>query len=193
MSKVLILFLFVIGFAAVSVEAQTKTDPPKFKEGAKYSDVRAQMIEAGWIPFRSKASDICSGEDERCNNYPEMEACAGTGLGNCRYLWKKDSKTVVIFTIGESPVYNGQDLLKAEQMDAADRDDTTFRGGAVVHTPPTNIRQSPDGKILCVIKEKKQIIVDGTTNISDKDGEWIMTKACGKPGVVHTSQIVMAN
>ncbi|NJM52456.1 MAG: hypothetical protein HC846_03105 [Blastocatellia bacterium] len=151
------------------------------------------MIKAGWTPFKSKDADECRGDDERCKDFPEMEACAGTGLGNCRYLWKKGGRTLAIFTIGDSPVYDGQDFVKAKEQSEADKNDTSWRGGALVHTPPSNVRESPAGKVICVIREKKTIMVQGSTNITDDDGEWIRTTACSKPGVIHSSQINMGN
>lgn len=166
---------------------------PKFKKGDEYKSVREKLIKAGWTPFKSKEADKCLEGDERCQDFPEMEACAGTGLGNCRYLWKKGSKTLAIFTIGDSPIYDGQEFVKSTQQSEADREDTTWKGGALVHTPPTNVRESPSGKVICVIREKKKIIVDGSTNITDDNGEWIRTNACGKPGVIHSSQINMGN
>lgn len=176
----------------VNVNKQTD-EMPKFKKGDAYKSVREKLIKAGWTPFKSKEADKCLEGDERCQDFPEMEACAGTGLGNCRYLWKKGSKTLAIFTVGDSPVYDGQEFVKPSMQSEADKDDTEWKGGALVHTPPTNVRESPGGKVICVIREKKKIIVDGSTNITDDNGEWIRTNACGKPGVIHSSQINMGN
>lgn len=97
-------------------EIKTKSgELPKFKEGEEYKSVREKLINAGWKPFTSPDADKCFGDDERCKDYPEMEACAGTGLGNCRYTWQKDSKTLLIFTVGDTPVYDGQELKKDEK------------------------------------------------------------------------------
>ena len=87
-------------------------DAPKFEKGENYKSVREKLLKAGWQPFKSADAQPCSGDDPRCKNYPEMESCAGTGLGNCRYLWKREAKTLVIFTIGEDPVYDGQEFEK---------------------------------------------------------------------------------
>ena len=166
---------------------------PKFAKGDPYKSVREKLIKAGWTPFKSKEAVECRGDDERCVGFPEMEACAGTGLGNCRYLWKKGGRTLAIFTIGDSPVYDGQDFVKAQEQSEADKNDKSWRGGALVHTPPSNVRESPGGKVICVIREKKTITVNGSTNITDDDGEWIRTNACGKTGVIHSSQIYLGN
>lgn len=168
-------------------------ETPKFKKGEPYKSVREKMIKAGWTPFKSKEAQTCDGEDERCKDFPEMEACAGTGLGNCSYLWKKGGKTLAIYTISDSPIYDGQSFIKGKQQSEADKNDTSWQGGAVVHTPPSNVRESPGGKVICVIREKKMIQVQGSTNITDDDGEWIRTNACGKSGVIHSTQINIAN
>jgi hypothetical protein len=86
---------------------------PKFAKGEAYKSVREKLIKAGWTPFKSKDADECRGDDVRCKDFPEMEACAGTGLGNCRYLWKKNNKTLAIFTIGETPSYSDQEFVKS--------------------------------------------------------------------------------
>lgn len=172
---------------------KTADEMPNFAKGEGYKSVREKLIKAGWTPFKSKEADECFGDDERCRDFPEMESCAGTGFANCRYLWKKSNKTLVIFTVGEKPEYDGQEFQKPDERNPADREDTAWRGGALVHTPPTNIRESPGGKVICVIREEKLINVNGSTNITDEDGEWIRTDACGRPGVVHSSQINIAN
>lgn len=93
---------------------------PKFEKGEAYKSVREKLIKAEWKPFTSPDADKCYGDDERCKDFPEMESCAGTGLGNCRYVWKKDGKTLLIFTVGDSPVYDGQDLQQDEKTASSD-------------------------------------------------------------------------
>jgi hypothetical protein len=44
--------------------------------------------------------------DSRCQGRPEMEACAGTGMANCKFLWKKEGKITAICTVGEDAVYD---------------------------------------------------------------------------------------
>lgn len=54
----------------------------------------------------------------------------------------------------------------------------------VVFDPPSYIRKSPNGKILCTIKELRAIELHGGITT---DG-WLFTSACGG-GVIHKSQI----
>jgi hypothetical protein len=71
--------------------------------------------------------------------------------------------------------------------------DTEIWNGDIwqVHNPPSNVRVSPDGKILCTISKKTKINLRGTSNIKDKNGEWLYTDVCGKIGFIHSSQIQM--
>lgn len=55
--------------------------------------------------------------------------------------------------------------------------------------PPSNVRTAPDGKILCTITKKDVINLRGTSNIKDKNGEWLYTDYCGKIGFIHSSQV----
>jgi serine/threonine protein kinase, bacterial len=54
---------------------------------------------------------------------------------------------------------------------------------ATIFTPPTNIRESPDGKILCVINKKLTINTYGVNNL------WYKTDVCGAMGVVQAEQL----
>lgn len=86
---------------------------PKFKKGESYAKVRVKMLKANWKPFHASDSDECINGDVRCAGRPEMHVCAGTGLANCEFLWKRGGKTVSIFTIGEfKAVYDGYEFQK---------------------------------------------------------------------------------
>ena len=100
----LILIVF-ISFAQVCV-AQT-TDLPRFEKHESYSGIRIKMLKLGWKPHHAKDADTCLEGDTHCVGRPEMEACAGTGLGNCRFLWKKRGQTVAICTVGDEASYDG--------------------------------------------------------------------------------------
>jgi hypothetical protein len=76
------------------------------KKGESYRSIRAKMIKAGWKPLHAPDADVCQAGDKRCAGRPEMQSCAGTGMANCRFLWKRKGKTVVILTVGETAVYD---------------------------------------------------------------------------------------
>ncbi len=54
---------------------------------------------------------------------------------------------------------------------------------ATVFDPPSNVRVSPNGAVLCSIPNRRTINVYGST------GSWYYTDACGDMGVIHSSQI----
>lgn len=101
----------VLSIAVLASFATAQTGLPRLKKGESYRSVRAKMIKAGWKPFHSPDADKCAAGDKRCEGRPEMESCAGTGLGNCKFLWKRRGKTVAVFTIGEGNAkYNGHEF-----------------------------------------------------------------------------------
>ncbi len=54
---------------------------------------------------------------------------------------------------------------------------------AFVYDPSSNVRATPNGRILCSIDTRMYI------NIYGQLGDWYDTDACGEPGVIHISQI----
>jgi hypothetical protein len=56
-------------------------------------------------------------------------------------------------------------------------------GKAFVIDPPSNVRTSPNGNILCSIKTSTTINVYGSVN------SWYYTDVCGRIGLIHSSQI----
>lgn len=100
-----------------SVVAPSKQDmtgnTPSFDKGESYTSIRTKMLSAGWTPFRSPDADSCSDGDVRCKDRPEMEACAGTGMANCRFLWKKDGRTLAIATVGEDTAFDNSEAIGA--------------------------------------------------------------------------------
>lgn len=80
---------------------------PAFKVGEDYkSNVRVKMLKASWETYHSPDADQCGSGDSTCDEFPEMEACAGTGLGNCKFLWKRAGKLVAIFTVDVPQVFS---------------------------------------------------------------------------------------
>lgn len=104
------LFISLLLSGNVIADTQnTQTQAPAFEEGDDYANVRLKMIEAGWEPYHAEDADQCGQSDDRCQGRPEMEACAGSGLGNCRFLWRKDSEQIAICTVDAGPaVYDGR-------------------------------------------------------------------------------------
>ncbi|WP_107667788.1 SH3 domain-containing protein [Cyanothece sp. BG0011] len=54
---------------------------------------------------------------------------------------------------------------------------------AVVFEPPSNVRMTPNGRIICSVNQVKPINIYGSEN------GWYVTDACGQMGYIHQSQI----
>jgi hypothetical protein len=54
---------------------------------------------------------------------------------------------------------------------------------ALVFDPPSNVRATPNGEILCSVEASTYI------NIYENSGSWYRTDACGQIGVIDSSQI----
>ncbi|HEY9698801.1 MAG TPA: hypothetical protein V6D10_16170 [Trichocoleus sp.] len=54
---------------------------------------------------------------------------------------------------------------------------------AVVFAPPSNVRVSPNGEVLCAVRSRTTIDTYGSI------GDWYYTNVCGQMGVIHSSQI----
>lgn len=59
----------------------------------------------------------------------------------------------------------------------------TYLGEAKVFDPPSNVRATPNGAILCSVTSTGKIPIQG------KDGVWYRTDYCGSPGYIHKSQV----
>lgn len=81
---------------------------PHLKAGDDYKSVRTKMLKAGWRPFHAKDAQACDEGDVICKKRPEMYACAGTGLGECKFLWQKEGKIIGICTTDDPPNYYGK-------------------------------------------------------------------------------------
>lgn len=60
---------------------------------------------------------------------------------------------------------------------------------ALIIDPPTNIRATPNGRIVCVISSRTIVGIINTPSIADKNGVWYRTNACGGSALVHSSQV----
>jgi hypothetical protein len=56
-------------------------------------------------------------------------------------------------------------------------------GVAIVHDPPSNVRDRPNGASQCTIESRRTIRVGQTS------GDWYETTACGGKGFIHRSQL----
>lgn len=58
-------------------------------------------------------------------------------------------------------------------------------GGQIVRVidPPSNIRATPNGRVICTLPDRMNI------QVFDAVGSWYRTNACGQSGYIHSSQI----
>jgi hypothetical protein len=67
-------------------------------QGTPYLMTRSAILSDGWTPAASK--EDCKVSD-LCDLFPEAEVCAGTGVAPCVMIWKRDGKTLTVYTVGE--------------------------------------------------------------------------------------------
>ncbi len=86
--KKVIPFSFVFSFLFLLKSTPIIALPlPSFYQGMPYGEARQKMLELGWqVPLINNSQD-CQSMVEICKNYPEVEACSGTGLGFCLFVF----------------------------------------------------------------------------------------------------------
>lgn len=81
--------------AAVAAEALPKL------AGQDYGKARAALLRQDWRPVALPDADQCMAGDRRCAGRPEMYVCAGTGLGQCVFVWRRKAVVIDVMTEGE--------------------------------------------------------------------------------------------
>ena len=76
---------------------------PTLKKGSPYASARATLTKQNYKPVRSDGSGCRFGREDVCKAYPEAETCAGTGLGNCLFVWRRGQQVIEVMTTGEEP------------------------------------------------------------------------------------------
>jgi len=56
-------------------------------------------------------------------------------------------------------------------------------GAAIIFDPPSNIRSTPNGNILCSVTSRGSIPIQG------REGDWYRTDYCGSMGYIHKGQV----
>jgi len=97
-------FFAVLGFFMIMLSPLANAQgAPKFKKGTDYAKIRTKLLNTGWKPARMPDADKpLEGEWE----YPETDACSGSGLGYCRFVWEKNGKHLVVITVGAPPAFS---------------------------------------------------------------------------------------
>lgn len=98
MRPIIIFVAALMSCAAVAVEKL-----PTFPKNTDYREARRSLIALGYKPVTLPDSDRCAPGDGRCQGYPEMNSCAGTGLGQCLFVWRSPTNALIeIVTVGEN-------------------------------------------------------------------------------------------
>jgi hypothetical protein len=80
--------------------------------------------------------------------------------------------------------------LDEKKKQAAQTPASSSATTAVIIDPPTNIRATPNGAVLCVARTRGAVVnILGSTGVYDNNGSWYYTDYCGRQGVIHSSQI----
>jgi len=75
---------------------------PSFPKNTDYREARRSLIALGYTPVKMPDADTCMKGDGRCEGFPEMTSCSGTGLGYCLFTWKSRTDALIeIVTVGE--------------------------------------------------------------------------------------------
>lgn len=69
--------------------------------GQDYGKARAALLRQNWQPVALPDADSCMAGDKRCTGRPEMYVCAGTGLGQCVFVWRRKATMIDVMTEGE--------------------------------------------------------------------------------------------
>ncbi|MCP4559145.1 MAG: hypothetical protein GY873_13145 [Bosea sp.] len=69
--------------------------------GQDYGKARAALLRHEWRPVALPDADQCMAGDKRCAGRPEMYVCAGTGLGQCVFVWRRKAVVIDVMTEGE--------------------------------------------------------------------------------------------
>jgi len=77
---------------------------PTFKKGTPYESARKALLSSGWQPVPPSGESPCEAGDDSCEKMPELQSCAGTGEGNCLFLWRRDGTVIAVFSISDPPL-----------------------------------------------------------------------------------------
>ena len=110
-------------------------------------------------------------------------------LGNERVESEADCSGGTWTTFPEGKVNRPQSQATQNMLNAVcnrqapDSGVTSRAGTAIVFDPPSNVRVSPNGEILCSVKEKTTISIYGSS------GSWYKTDVCGSMGFIQAQQL----
>lgn len=87
--------------ALLAVSTARAAEPLPKLVGQDYGKARAALLRQNWQPVALPDADSCMAGDKRCTGRPEMYVCAGTGLGQCVFVWRRKATMIDVMTEGE--------------------------------------------------------------------------------------------
>lgn len=74
---------------------------PTLRSGQDYGKVRQSLLAQEWKPETLPGAEACGADDKRCAGRPEVFVCAGTGMANCLFTWRRRGTVIEVSTVGE--------------------------------------------------------------------------------------------
>lgn len=94
---------------------------PSFRKDMAYSELRVQLLQAGWLPLRNpKCWDNIGGDAQVCNLLPEVDSCSADGYCSMRFAHRALGLLARVTTDGPYDAYNasgGGTALMARSLD----------------------------------------------------------------------------
>ncbi len=123
--RLLLLFMACLAFGTGMARGRTGVSIPGVSKGMPYAEARAKLLSMGYVPYQPKGPHLmmgppCEGREEICRAYPETAACAGTGRGQCAFLFIRKLEFVEVTTVNEGLAtlrVNGIDRLTRKEAD----------------------------------------------------------------------------
>lgn len=93
--------------------AESKTLQVPDVKGMVYDSARVEIIEAGWLPNKQDAEKAKApggvastglGKFFWEKGYHEVDACSGTGMAPCQFIFKHKEQTLYVTTHGEEAI-----------------------------------------------------------------------------------------
>lgn len=155
------------------------------------------VIIGGFTACSSNRSDSTNAAANLTTSTPVSSSGSGSENVKTQEQEKADAEKEKLQKDREKLEREKQELkdekAKMERMKGADSPSSEITNTVTTVDPPSNIRDAPNGKILCTVKNQATFIkLYGSTGITDNNGEWFYTKHCGKMGVIHSTQFVSA-
>jgi hypothetical protein len=110
-------------------------------------------------------------------------------LGNEKVISEANCNNGTWMTLPERQVNRPQSQATQRMLNvvcnyrASSSNSSSSSRKAFVFDPPSNVRTSPNGSILCSVRTQT------TINVYDSVNSWYYTDVCGRSGVIHSSQI----